>query len=214
VSSSTTTRLQPADAEANLPLEEKRRLRRQTLSPWLRRDLALFELLNQRATNRLLDWVLSAITHCGLGGVQIVTILAAAWWARGWPGTRPLVALCGYVFITASFGSIWLKGRLKRRRPVYYTEARFLAPRTRQGSFPSGHTCTSVAFAIVIGSQIPALLGPLLLFAGLIGYSRIYVGLHFPGDVLGAILLGAFSAGVVLGLAWLGGWIPLPPFRF
>jgi len=185
--------------------------RRAELNPWLQRDLAAFEWINLKATHPLLDWVMARLTHFGLGGVQLLLILAAAWFVRDWPGVRPLIVLCLYVFMTASFGATWIKNRLKRRRPVYYTEARLLVPRTEQGSFPSGHTCTSVAFAIAIGSQIPALLGPLLLFAALIGYSRIYVGLHFPGDVLGAIGLAMFSAGVVLGLAYFAGWLPLPP---
>lgn len=201
---------QPDGAER----EEKRAARRAELSPWLRRDLALFELINQRLSNPVLDFILTPVTHCGLGGIQILVILAAAGVVRDWPGVQPLLALCGFVFITASFGSTWTKGRLKRPRPVHYTKTRFLVPRTAQGSFPSGHTCTSFAFALVIGSQIPQLLGPLLIAASVIGYSRIYVGLHFPGDVLGAIVIAIFGSSVVLGLAYFAGWIPLPPLTF
>ncbi|HSO70053.1 MAG TPA: phosphatase PAP2 family protein, partial [Arachnia sp.] len=57
-------------------------------------------------------------------------------------------------------------------------------------SFPSGHTASAFAFAEGVGSVIPALGLPLRLAAVAVGYSRVHVGVHYPGDVAGGALIG------------------------
>ena len=57
-------------------------------------------------------------------------------------------------------------------------------------AFPSGHTSRAFAFAAVIGQQLPVWRWPLLSAAALIGFSRIYIGAHFPADVIAGALLG------------------------
>ena len=62
--------------------------------------------------------------------------------------------------------------------------------------FVSGHACNSWALAVFVWVTLSPgyrrLRQALLLWAGLISYSRIYNGVHYPGDVLGGALLGAF----------------------
>lgn len=58
-------------------------------------------------------------------------------------------------------------------------------------SFPSGHTAASFAFAAAFAMQAPKKYSvPVLLLAVLISLSRLYVGVHYPTDILGGILIG------------------------
>jgi undecaprenyl-diphosphatase len=51
-------------------------------------------------------------------------------------------------------------------------------------SFPSGHACAALAVALAYAVHLPLLAGPAVAVAGIVGYSRIALGVHFPGDVL------------------------------
>jgi undecaprenyl-diphosphatase len=58
-------------------------------------------------------------------------------------------------------------------------------------SFPSGHSASAVAFAVAVGDVVPALRWPLRVAGSVVAFSRVYTGVHYPGDV---------AAGVVSGL--------------
>jgi undecaprenyl-diphosphatase len=66
-------------------------------------------------------------------------------------------------------------------------------------SFPSGHTATATAAAIVLSTLVPRVTPLFALLAAAIAYSRMYVGVHFPLDVAGGALIGAATALLLLG---------------
>jgi membrane-associated phospholipid phosphatase len=61
-------------------------------------------------------------------------------------------------------------------------------------SFPSGHSGSAAAFAVAVGDILPALREPLRVAASIVAFSRVYTGVHYPGDVL----VGA-AVGTVIG---------------
>jgi diacylglycerol kinase family enzyme/membrane-associated phospholipid phosphatase len=64
-------------------------------------------------------------------------------------------------------------------------------------SFPSGHAASAFAFATAVTREQPALRWPLTALAGAVAYSRVYTGVHYPGDVVAGGLLGAAIARAV-----------------
>jgi undecaprenyl-diphosphatase len=94
-----------------------------------------------------------------------------------------------------------LKYAVQRDRPptiVLDPEPLLEVPTT--SSFPSGHTSSSFACAWVLSRLAPRLTVPLFALAALIGFSRIYVGVHYPLDVLAGAVLGILVAIALLKL--------------
>jgi len=93
-----------------------------------------------------------------------------------------------------------LKYMINRPRPS--TKDSLIIPATDIGSpsFPSGHTSDAFAAATAISLAFPKwyVIAPSFLWAATVGYSRLYLGAHYPSDVLGGALLGSGSAWLAL----------------
>ena len=58
-------------------------------------------------------------------------------------------------------------------------------------SFPSGHSASAAAFCVAVGAVVPELRWPLRVAAAVVAFSRVYTGVHYPGDVLVGAAVGA-----------------------
>lgn len=106
-----------------------------------------------------------------------------------------------------------LKKAFCRPRPFYaMSELIPLIPKPNSYSFPSGHTTTAFAAATVIAICLPRKIGVLgYILAVLIGFSRMYLGVHYPTDVLAGILLGSFIGVLSSQVMKLKKNSPIPP---
>jgi hypothetical protein len=64
-------------------------------------------------------------------------------------------------------------------------------------SFPSGHAASAFAFSYAVGRHLPELAVPIRLLAGAVAYSRVHIGVHYPGDVAVGSMIGSGIAAMV-----------------
>jgi len=162
-------------------------------------DVALFSAVNAAHTPAL-DAVMRAVSWLGyFPGIWFV--LGAA--ALGWPRGRAAAwRMCLAVAFTYAMASGVIKPVVGRVRPSHTPgmTARVLeAQPPSSASFPSGHAATAVAGAMAAARLFPRAAWVFWTLATLMAYSRVYVGVHFPSDLLGGALLGVVGAWLVLG---------------
>jgi undecaprenyl-diphosphatase len=176
-------------------------------------DLALFHRINQVWTHPWLDAFFPWLTDLNRNRVAVWGALPVflAWWLYVQRG-RAVKVLLGMVVAIGLCDAVayrYIKPYVKRERPKAAGVPVVLRPRgndTRGFSFPSNHAANTFAGATVLGMTEPPLLWPALAAAGLVAYSRIYVGVHFPADVAAGSLLGLLIGGIIgAALARFGG---------
>jgi undecaprenyl-diphosphatase len=92
-----------------------------------------------------------------------------------------------------------LKNSIRRVRPFNaHDDVENMVFPLDEFSFPSGHTSAAFLVATVIAYFTPVLAIPMFIFAFLVGMARIYLGVHYPSDILGGIIFGIGMARVAI----------------
>jgi undecaprenyl-diphosphatase len=195
--------LNPQQQGATAPLQQEQRnyLRQavlKRLKPVDAVDARVFLAINHLPHNRVLNSFFYAITFVFTGGAAWYALMAGLWAARpgvGWPVVRS--SLLPLVLAT------WLvenpvKRYFRRRRPfIDVIQAIVIGKKPGTWSFPSGHAATAFAGAWLLGSYFKKLRPLLYGVATLVAFSRIYLGDHYPGDVVSGSTLGVGIAMLV-----------------
>ena len=160
------------------------------LETLLNLDGGFLLFLQESVRNPILDNIMIFITSLGNGGMiwiaATIALLIPKKTRRA--GVMSAVALLGSLIINNNI----VKNIVQRPRPfVTFTDLQIIIPIPSEFSFPSGHTSSSFAAAAVFYRHLPKKLGlPSVILAGLIGFSRLYVGVHYPTDVIAGVLMG------------------------
>jgi len=161
-------------------------------------DESLFRILNQ--VPAAAASVLTPLSHLFLpAGIITIVVLAVIYVVARNRSVLPVAAGA------AAAGAAWLlahvaKAIADRPRPYEVIPGAVLRQQPAHGtSFPSSHTAVALAVAIAL---VPFLARPLaaagIAYAVLVGWSRVYLGVHYLLDILGGAGIGMAAGGVIL----------------
>jgi 4-amino-4-deoxy-L-arabinose transferase-like glycosyltransferase/membrane-associated phospholipid phosphatase len=159
------------------------------LSAW---DTSLFFLINRGLQSGVLDVVMPFVTD----NAKLLFLPLAAWFlAREKREALPLIAIAAVSIAFADGSGNLLKHLFARERPCAALAQVHLLAGCGGFSFPSNHAANAFAFAMSFWFLRRNAAGVLcVVVASLVGISRVYVGVHYPSDVVAGALVGSAAA--------------------
>ena len=152
-----------------------------------------FLYLLQNIHNPVLDRIMVAVTTLGDAGILWIILSLIMLGSKKYRkcGVTMIVSL----IIMIVFGNVVLKNIFMRQRPCWIDQTvRLLIDNPHDYSFPSGHTYSSIAAAMCIFLNYKKESIISILMALMISFSRLYLFVHFPTDVIASLLLGVITA--------------------
>jgi undecaprenyl-diphosphatase len=152
-------------------------------------DIFLFGQIFQRNGIKIIDKAFYWISRSADGIIYVLFIVVI-------PALDPGSGIQISLTLTLAFTinhSIYkfVKQKVKRDRPFKnLSGVRFLIQPPDRFSFPSGHTASAIIFALILSLYYPVIDGFIMSWASFVGISRVYLGVHYPSDVLAGLILG------------------------
>ena len=139
-------------------------------------DQQIFDAIyDEKNSGSIRHTLMKNITHFGNSyaviGLSLLTV------TYGKEKNRQTGRLMSSAFLGSSLIVYTAKRLINRRRPLDIRD-------TDTPALPSGHTANAFAMATILGNRHPKLRIPLYIGAGMVGFSRIYLGRHYVSDVL------------------------------
>lgn len=148
-----------------------------------------------------LDQLMIATTN---GALIVFAIILACMWLFGNTYTKKSALYAGFAGVLAIIINVIIAQFYFEPRPfVTHTDVNLLVPHAADASFPSDHTAGAlgIAFGLLLRHRKWGVLA--VVFGLLTGFSRIYVGNHYPGDVLGGIVVGFIAASIIVSIRFI-----------
>ena len=155
-------------------------------------DLALILYISHLNGRRILDKSFYLISKLGDGHLYVLIGILLLFASFQSSISILLAGLMGFAIELPVYFIV--KKYVKRQRPFEQIEnfKQLIVPPDKY-SFPSGHTAAAFVMASVFSFQFPAISIALYFFSALIGFSRLYLRVHYPTDILAGCLLGILS---------------------
>jgi undecaprenyl-diphosphatase len=149
-----------------------------------------------------LDRAMHLVTHLGDAAVTIGATVALLFAAA--PALRAAGVRAAFALVASHAVVQLLKRTITRARPRMPEGFAALVQPPDRFSFPSGHAASSLSVALAVAAVLaPPASAALVAVALVVGLSRCYLGVHYPGDVIAGwmlAVLGVLAAGPVLGI--------------
>lgn len=160
----------------------------------LRLDGEVLLWIQENMRTDLMTTIMRGITRLGDNGclwIVLAVVLLVIGKTRRVGAASALSLLLTFIVV-----NLGIKNIVERVRPYEVIEGLTrLVPPEESFSFPSGHSAHAFAVGVVIFLMLPRKVGiPVLVLAFLIAISRMYVGVHYPTDVLAGIVIGSLLA--------------------
>lgn len=160
-------------------------------------DLGLLKFIHDSTQNYIFDKIMPLITSLGNGGFIWITIALILIFNKRYRDVG--IMIIASMIVTSIIGEGILKNLIQRPRPfINISTVHLLISKPTSYSFPSGHTAASFAAVGIIFSTLKKFRIYAIILALLIAFSRMYLFVHYPSDILGGILLGLFCSKIVL----------------
>lgn len=153
-------------------------------------DRAMFMRCTDVAASRQSRIVWTAITHLG-GPVCTIALVLIPLLAGGQFALVARQALATLVLSHLMVQAV--KRAVSRERPSLGCDSVTLVAEPDRFSFPSGHAAAAMSIAIAYAPAFHSIAIPIVLLATMVGASRVFLGVHYPGDVLAGQLLALFT---------------------
>lgn len=164
-------------------------------------DLAIFYFFNHTISNSICDWFFVLITTQTNWYIAYGVLIYFLLTNFSWEGRAILVLLILTIVISDQISSHFLKEVVARLRPCWeLPDVRLLVPCGGGKSFPSSHAVNNFAFAVVMSYYFRRYRAVFYIVSVFIALSRVYVGVHYPSDVIAGAVIGYLLA---LGMVFL-----------
>lgn len=150
--------------------------------------------LQNYVRNPVLNALLIPFTLSNNAGISCILIVAVFIYFKSLRKAGILMGIS--LLLEFLLNNLIIKNLFARIRPYEVIDGLILlVGKAPDYSFPSGHTGSAFALAVVIFMVMDRKYGVIaLILASLMGFSRLYVGIHYPSDVLGGVILGVVTS--------------------